>query len=282
VEEEHMTSIKNKDDEHEIVLSWIRRVPLIILIILAIVLIPYYWRFPGCFDDNRNTWGTFGDYVGGLLNPIFALIGLIAILYTVYLQSKELHESRKQQAEAAFENMFFQLLRRFSDVVSEIQYLSPYDNNTFTGREGLRLLWDNAFVGPDGMFQRVDSKLSLDERIITAYKNFYNIHRSILGHYFRSLYHVISFIDRSQISNYNKTIYANIVRAQLSSPELSLLFYNGLIGEGKKGFKPLIEKYGLLKHVAAQDLLNPKHKENPEYYSPSAFQGREERGILPD
>jgi hypothetical protein len=238
-------------------------------------------HFPGPIDDDQNTWGTFGDYVGGLLNPFFALIGLIAILYTVYLQSKELHESRIQQAEAAFENTFFQLLRRFSNVVSEIQYISP-DNITFTGREGLRLLWDLEFVGAEGIFRRVDSNLSPDERIITACKKFYEIYRSILGHYFRTLYHVISFVDRSQISNYRKTIYANIVRAQLSSPELSLLFYNGLVGEGKVGFKPLIEKYGLLKHVADQDLLTPKHRENPDYYSPSAFQGREERGILPN
>jgi len=276
-----MTSFKNNENEHERILSWIRRVPLMILVVLAIVLIPYFLRFPGPLDDNQNTWGTFGDYVGGLLNPFFALIGLIAILYTVYLQSKELDESRKQQAEAAFENTFFQLLRMFSDVVSETQYLSR-DDRTFTGREGLRLLWELEFIGPEGILRRTSPKLSPDEQIITAYKNFYEIYRSMLGHYFRTLYHVISFIDRSHISNYRKTIYTNIVRAQLSSPELSLLFYNGLVGEGKKGFKPLIEKYGLLKHVTDRDLLTPMHKENPDYYSSSAFQGREERGILPD
>jgi hypothetical protein len=28
-----------------------------------------------------------------------------------------------------------------------------------------------------------------------------------------------------------------------------MIFYNGLWGEGREGFRPLIERYGLLKHL---------------------------------
>jgi hypothetical protein len=62
----------------------------------------------------------------------------------------------------------------------------------------------------------------------------------------------------------------------LSSVELCLLFYSGVTGEGKEGFRPLIERYGLLKHVAQLDLLSPDHMEM-DFYSKDAFLGYEER-----
>ncbi|MBK8344630.1 MAG: hypothetical protein IPL12_15845 [Bacteroidetes bacterium] len=43
-----------------------------------------------------------------------------------------------------------------------------------------------------------------------------------MGHYFRNLYHIIKYIDNSNIEN--KRTYTNFVRAQLSSHELALIF----------------------------------------------------------
>jgi hypothetical protein len=49
------------------------------------------------------------------------------------------------------------------------------------------------------------------------------------------------------------------------------MFYNGIHGEGKVGLKPLIEKYGLLKHLDPKLLLDLKHKENCSFYEKTAF-----------
>lgn len=76
------------------------------------------------------------------------------------------------------------------------------------------------------------------------YLDFYNSNNHILGHYFRFLFNMINFIESSDIKN--KVFYSKLVRAQLSDHEVAILFYNGLSQKGKK-FKPLIEKYGLLK-----------------------------------
>lgn len=40
------------------------------------------------FSDNPADWGTFGDYVGGVLNPILALIGLFITVALAYLSDK--------------------------------------------------------------------------------------------------------------------------------------------------------------------------------------------------
>jgi len=88
---------------------------------------------------------------------------------------------------------------------------------------------------------------------------------------------VFTFIDKAPYNYKDRVVYANIARAQLSDVELALLFYNGTTGEGAKGFKPLIEKYGLLKHVRADILAYEIDRDNPEFYSPTAFMSADER-----
>ena len=85
-------------------------------------------------SNDTATWGQFGDYLGGVLNPIFGLAGLIALLWTIGRQSLELHQSTKELRHSAealraqneslkkqgFENAFFQLLRLQNDIVNGI------------------------------------------------------------------------------------------------------------------------------------------------------------------
>lgn len=74
-----------------------------------------------------------------------------------------------------------------------------------------------------------------------------------MGHYFRNLYHIVKFVDKANISN--KREYTNILRAQLSTGELLLLYFNCLSRYGNEKFKPLVEKYSLLKTIADDDEL---------------------------
>lgn len=64
---------------------------------LASVLV-YYWHFRCdsndpftlCVPSTKEEWGQFGDYIGGLLNPIFGSLTFILVLISVYLQRIEL------------------------------------------------------------------------------------------------------------------------------------------------------------------------------------------------
>lgn len=47
------------------------------------------------FSSKTAVWGAFGDYIGGVLNPMFGFITIMILLYTVYQQSKELRKSTK-------------------------------------------------------------------------------------------------------------------------------------------------------------------------------------------
>ena len=62
-----------------------------------------------------------------------------------------------------------------------------------------------------------------------------------------------------------------MARAQLSDVELCVIFYDGVTDLAVK-FKPLIEKYGILKHVNAGHLLIEDDRRNLSLYARSAFE----------
>lgn len=128
----------------------------------------------------------------------------------------------------------------------------------------------NATVTPPQITLKNDNEI-LEMVYIAIYKKL----DSDLGHYFRNLYRIIKIIEEQDFKEEEKWKvaklkydYASIVRAQLSDYEVYLLFYNGLIF-GKEKFKPLMEKYTLLKILAhrKEDLLLKFKGE----YEPSAF-----------
>lgn len=103
-----------------------------------------------------------------------------------------------------------------------------------------------------------------DEKIIKSQcQNFFSQYNDLLGHYFRTLYSIIKFVDKSNLENENKKVYTSIIRAQLSELEPVLLFYNCIyLDKTQEKFLPLIKKYQTLKYVHKNLLLaNPAYRE---------------------
>ena len=69
--------------------------------VTAKLLIMYNLQFGDELSDSNGDWGTFGDYLGGVLNPILGFASFMALLYTVRLQSNELKNSNEQLAQSA-------------------------------------------------------------------------------------------------------------------------------------------------------------------------------------
>lgn len=105
-------------------------------------------------------------------------------------------------------------------------------------------------------YKDVEVSVPVMNRLEMAYRKFYDDDQKKVevGHYFRNLYHVFKFIDESPMfDESSKARYAKVVRAQLSTPELALLFFNGMYEKGKN-FKEYIERYTLLLDLTPRDL----------------------------
>jgi len=91
--------------------------------------------------NDSATWGTFGDYLGGTLNPIISFLALIGLLYTIHQQAQEMQATRDELERTAeqqsrqseifnlqqFESTFFSLLEQHNKVVERIKVESIYE-----------------------------------------------------------------------------------------------------------------------------------------------------------
>lgn len=71
--------------------------------LLAITLASYLYasQFSGELSSKQETWGAFGDFFGGTLNPILSFLTIIALLLTIVLQVDELKQARAAAESSA-------------------------------------------------------------------------------------------------------------------------------------------------------------------------------------
>lgn len=113
--------------------------------------------------------------------------------------------------------------------------------------------------------------------IAKGYSDFYAWQQGEVGHYFRNLYHIVKYVDMADLDDDEyRANMASLVRAQLSSYELILLFYNCLSGYGGK-FKLLAEKYALFEQLPWLQVIDERHK---GLYRSEAF-GDDAEGFSP-
>lgn len=68
-----------------------------ILLYIVVIIGFYILNFAKSgISDNPVNWGVFGDYIGGLLNPIISLASLVVLGYLTYFMSKQSNEESKK------------------------------------------------------------------------------------------------------------------------------------------------------------------------------------------
>jgi hypothetical protein len=250
---------------------------------LAIVVIA--WGLSGLLLHGDEDRGTFGDMFGAV-NALFSGLAFAALIFTVWMQRVELslqrqeleltrEELRGQKEEMKlqnqtfalqrFENTFFALLTVHAQIVEAID-LKGGSGSVTKGRDCFKVFYSR-------FTNEFDPKWIQDQRELTlelcrdTYAKFHGRYQHELGHYFRHLYHIIKFVKESDVAE--KRRYTNFVRAQLSSYELAMLFYNGVSDLGVEKFKPLIEEFALLKNLPEKLLVQPSA--HSTFYRASAY-----------
>ena len=63
----------------------------------SLVPISYFLNF-GHMDisDKPENWAAFGDFIGGVLNPLLSFAAFIGVLITVFMQQAQLKQNQKQ------------------------------------------------------------------------------------------------------------------------------------------------------------------------------------------
>lgn len=219
---------------------------------------------------NWQRLGTFGDFLGGVANPIFSFITFLCLVMTIVMQRKELKLSRdeleltrREYSETknvirkqSIESTFYSGINLHHEIVKNLQldlgnfsiqnsWLSERDrinlNETSTGRECFSTLINIlSYHDPD------------EDELIRRYKIINNEKNEWFGHYFRNLYRIMKIIDDlpEPFSLSEKKEYCHTLRAQLSANELAVLMLNSYKGVCDRGeFQGLLSRYEMLEHL---------------------------------
>ena len=68
---------------------------IVVLSVIATYLIWFWLIHTRPLSDQSETWGQFGDFVGGVLNPVVAYFAFFWLMRSVRLQKEELYEARQ-------------------------------------------------------------------------------------------------------------------------------------------------------------------------------------------
>jgi hypothetical protein len=232
---------------------------------------------------GKSSFGEWGDFFGGVLNPVFTFLTFMGLLVTIVLQQTELREARAEMKRSAdalheqnlslrrqtFEATFFQMLSVHTGIVSSVDLTSD-EGKVTRGRDCFSIFYTRLTKIYRANCEKAKGKHTDEQVLRLSYRLFWRTHQVELGHYFRYLYNVVRFIKESDFVD---GPYLRLVRAQLSDQEALLLFYNCIASDYGANFKQLAEEFALLDNMPRVRVLNESHL---ELIDGSAFKRRGE------
>lgn len=174
-----------------------------------------YFKIP----IDKNEWGAFGDYIGGLLNPLIALF----VFYYV-IRNYEAQQNYFKSQE--FENHFFNLFDNFK-----------------TQREEWKI---------KDTFNQFNKRIN-NENIVTVNlyrENIYN--NNFYPHeYFDFFIYILNYINKHQNIEINNFI--KIIKYNLSNEELLFIALHTIINN-KETYYEIVRKFDILEYLKIVDI----------------------------
>ena len=246
---------KNKLENLEkglIIISYlIFGIGLAISIILIYILYQHTSLVTESDSINEELTGVIGDFFGGVVGTLFALVSVLLFYLAFQHQKRELKSTNEAFRQQQFENTFFYFLKNQNDIKkpdmgNPLELMKGLKQKMQQGREyidnDLREL--NKGIINEIEFKKrfyVDSKELINNNALRSkviFRKHFISYKQDLGHYFRNLYHLLLFLKESEekeikLNPSNEIAiksrfmkYANFIQAQLSGVELFLIFYD--------------------------------------------------------
>ncbi|WP_197214720.1 putative phage abortive infection protein [Cytobacillus firmus] len=232
----------------------------------------FYERLRNAYNDK-----IYNDYKNEVLEELslmddnfintFALELNIDRALNSFIQSKN-YSYRKEklfkESVLAGENEEWELIKK-QKIKEEEEQIRHYSRTLKIDiiRENLEFLNNLSFNNE--IIDKFNENFTEDPHIelkIKAYELVYKEYSPHVGHYFRNLYRIVRLIEDESFSkdeNVNiteKSKYRGILRAQLSSMELLMIFYNVVYSSKGRGFKLLLKKKNFFDdHLSKEDFI---------------------------
>lgn len=257
--------------------------------LIAINLIFFASAYTETNTLDPATAGQLGDFVGGYIGTIFALVSVV-FLYSTLKNQREASTTEK------FETKYFELIKMHRDNVAEIgignefgkkifvimirefreilkitKDISKKQNQSFNQKEFFIIAYYALFfgAGPNSSRMLKEALKGYDQSFVDEFEKALNNnitkntvkserkfkftpfegHQSRLGHYYRHLYQTVCYVNKLT-TDIDKYEYVKTIRAQLTTHEQALLFINCLTPIGQVWWdENLIIGYRFVKNI---------------------------------
>ena len=221
----------------------------------AALIVVYVWRLWKLqFATTPDAFGLFGDYVGGVLGGLTGLVSVM-FLYITYQKQIDIFNQQKQQAELQqFEQNFFRLLDNYKSILPRLKNKSDKTEGyeyIHSIRQLLEKPIDNICKADNALTEL--NALNTREKIDKIYYLAFGAESDQLGHYFRSLYHLLKYIKEHCPKDVDNKLYFDLVQAQMNTDELYLTCINGISNYGRKKLRPLLNESSILENLAIDE-----------------------------
>jgi len=262
---------------------------LAVCVTLIVLFILWIWEKPFSSDwpIDYTAFGTYGDFFGGVVGTLFAIIGVVFVYYTFKNQSDfqkkdqvesrffellKLHEKNVEELKNIDNDIFNLYIKNIKNFVAIINKFNQEKSKNWNNETVVKLGYLYFFYGASEYTQERLIGISLDTNEVKELNDYikelgivYNGTFADFGKYFRQLFQIVTYIDNKSILSYkDKEQYIKSLRVRLNIEEQYLLFLNSIVSNGldwEKGIengkeeekekvnKQLITKYNLLKNI---------------------------------
>lgn len=200
------------------------------LMSLIVAVCAYRLTFGGSFASSSDEWARFGEYLGGVLSPLFSLFALVGVLWTVM-------QTQQQQIDTTF----FYLVQRLGQIRdAEVSRATPgVTPNIYTASHAHQ-------VPMQGLVREAWQELTRQLKMKTeSTEGAAEEHMAQVVGYLRKKYgdvfrltdkilQLYRFIHRAPLSAATASYYVEIVNSEVTSIEQTLLLF-ALVTQPAKG-----------------------------------------------
>ncbi len=203
--------------------------------VYAVVLI----LFINIFFNDTDKFGEWGDFFGGVLNPILTFLTFMGLLITIVLQQSELKQNREEfkgQKESLenqeFDNKFFQMLNLLNNINDRL--VVNIKDKDLKGKDVFEYIKDKLYHNINtqytqhlhenslhNQFKENIKHNSLYEDKFLYFQNefneFNNTYDTTFKYFFINLYQILKYIDAYCRNIKEAKEYTNMIRAQLTA-----------------------------------------------------------------
>ncbi|HHB92551.1 MAG TPA: hypothetical protein ENK59_04980 [Thioploca sp.] len=252
-----------------------------------------YFKYNNAFPDfwpnsetesTRGGWGALGDYVGGILNPLFSFLSLLLFLITIIIHLYELRDTKREIKKSTKHQ---KKIAKKQEKVTNKQIINSQiesrKNNLNATRNSVivripittdgiitdRLIYyPHSFKFIFDIFRNNDSYqdyYSMPEKEILeqVFRNFNNELLEKYGitveNYISAFFSLLNYINYLHINTNNikdlLAIHIESLRDSLTPYEAAIIFYASV---NNNSWKELLEKYEMFKILVNKENLIPK------------------------